>query len=355
MPSQCLCLAFIYKGLAMRDLFQQPSLSPQILKSFQWAACTAAFALVACGGGGGGDGTPPAPPTAPPSALNAQEELAYQSWALRQVTLRYVEEKDETTIGGALSAGGRLQFVGKYPASGNNGTGQVNNLPTYAASATGVCKDGGSQKQVDSLINNNTTYEAGESTTLTYTGCTDGDLVLSGTDKLNFTGSQVFYPAPNNKAIKSVQLDETTDYTYSTPSLGYSTTLKGVLGIDITDLRRVYTLKNVAYTFNQGSVVANMAITINRSNDFGNNQPFTVQSMAGSATVDGKAYTVTSSNGIPMRSVVAYLPRSGSITATASNGDKIITEFTATGAQCSLVPAGTTTASVTVAQCSQLL
>lgn len=346
----------------MQNLIHNPTPSPQILRNLKWAACTAAFALVACGGGGGSDGSAPAPPAgtppappAPPAVLNAQEELAYQSWALRQVTLRYVEERDEIALSGPLSAGGRLNFVGKYPANGCTGTGQINNLPVLAASATGVCKDGGTNKQVDSLINNNTTYEAGESTIVTYTGCTDASLILSGTDKLSFTGSQLFYPAPNNKAIKSVQLDETTDYTYTTPSLGYSTTLKGTLGIDITDPRRVYALKDVAYTFNQGSIVANMTIIINRATSFGNDQPFTVQSMAGSTTIDGKSYTVTSTNGIPMRSVVAYLPRSGSITATASNGDKIITDFTPTGAQCSLVPYGTTTASVTVAQCSQML
>ncbi len=322
-------------------------------------AVVVALALSGCGGGGGGDGiapapTPPAPPAAPPAVLNAQEELAYQSWALRQVTLLYVEERDEIIRSGPLSDGGRLKFVGRYPANGS-GAGQANNLPNLALNTSGVCKDGGSKKQVDSLINNNTTYEAGESTILTYTGCTDANLVLTGTDKLAYTGSQIFYPAPNNKAIKSVQLDETVDYTYSAPSLGYSTTLKGILGIDITDPRRIYTLKNVAFTFNQGSVVANITIVINRATSFGNDQPFTVQSISGSVVIDGKAYTVTSTTAIPWRSVLAYFPRSGSITATASNGDKIITEFTANGAQCSLVPAGTATASVTVAQCSQLL
>lgn len=329
-----------------------------ILSNWRLSALAATFALAACGGGGGDGGGGSggiAPPPAPPAVLNAQEELAYQSWALRQVTVRYVQEQDEVAISGALSAGGRLAFVGKYPATGSTGPGQVNNLPTLTLSTVGLCKDGGSKKQVDTLINNNNTFEAGESTVITYSNCTDSGLVLSGTDQYNYKTDQILYPAPNNNAIKSVQFEEISDYSYSTSALGYSSTLKGTLGVDITDPRRVYTLKNIAYTFNQGSVVANTTIIINRSTSFGNNQPFTVQSMAGIATIDGKAYTVISSAAIPWRSVAAYLPRSGSITATATNGDKIITEFTAAGAQCSLVPAGTTTASVTVAQCSQLL
>jgi hypothetical protein len=330
-----------------------------------WAFGVAALALAACGGGGGGGGStsdspaptpaPPAPPPAPAVVLNAQEELAYQAWALREVTERYVTDTDDTFSGGNLSVGGRLRFAGKYPPGTGAGTGAGNNLPSLVGNPSGLCKSGGSKNQVDTLINNNSTFDAGESYVVTYTDCKEVDFVLNGTQKISYRSTNAYYPPPDNKAIKSAQFDELDNYAYSVPSLGYSGSLKGTLSVDIADtpLRRTYTLKDVAYTFDQGSVVGNLSIAINRAEFFGVDQPFSVQSISSSATVDGKLFTI-SSTVIPWRSVYGYIPRSGSMTAVAASGEKIVIEYTANGAKCSLVPLGTTTASVTVEQCSRI-
>jgi hypothetical protein len=326
------------------------------LSQLKWAFSATALTLAACGGGGGDNPVPasPAPTPIPPVVLNAQEELAYQSWALRQVSVEYVTDDDESSFSALFSYGGRIIFAGRYPAGAGNGTGS--NLPPPAGASGGLCKDGGTQNKTDTLINNNNTYDAGESFVTTYLDCKDPNTLLNGTRKFSYKATSAYYSAPNDKAIKSALLDITWDTTYLT-SAGYTTSKKGVLGIDISDqpLRRLYTLKELVYAFDQGSVVANtLLIGINRSDEFGADKPFTVAGFAGSVTIDGKPYTVSSTANIPWLKTVGYFPKSGSITATSANGDKVITEFTATGAKCRLVPSGTTTASVTVEQCSKI-
>jgi hypothetical protein len=310
------------------------------------------FALAACGGGGGGGDNPAAAPSpATLVVLNAQEELAYQSWALRLVTIDFVTDDDALIAVTPFRSYGRLDFAGKYPVGGATGTDS--NFPTVNGNSIS-CKDGGSAKQTDTLKNNNNTFDAGESSLLTYENCKDGIFVLAGTSLYNHLAPLTFYRAPNDKAIESTLLDLVTDLNNSNTTANIISLVKGIQKVDINQDRRIYTLINMAYPYAQGSVVGNTLIGINRSDDFGPDKPFTVAGFAGSATIDGKPYTVSSSKDIPWIKRAGYFPKSGSITATAANGDKIITEFTATGARCSLVPAGATAASVAVEQCSKI-
>jgi hypothetical protein len=325
----------------------------------KWAFAVAAITLAACGGGGGDSpaAPPPVPPPAPPAVLNALEELAYQSWAVRRVTVDYVTDDDNRVTDGSTTYGGRLNFAGKYPAGTGTGGGTGSNLPPIASGVSGLCKDGGTKKQTDTLINNNNIYDVGESILETWSDCKDLVSVLNGTRKYSFKAPLVFYAAPNDKAYKSTQQDVEFDWAFTKPSaVGYINTYseKGLLGVDINDQRRIYSLKDLTQNFTQGSAVGNTLIGINRSNEFGPDQPFSVAGFAGNVTIDGKSYTISSSKDIPWLKTYGYFPKSGSITATAANGDRVFTEFTATGAKCSLVPSGTTTASLTVEQCSKL-
>jgi hypothetical protein len=291
------------------------------LNHLRWAFSVAALALAGCGGGGGDSPSPapPAPPPAPPAVLNALEELAYQSWAVRRVTVDYVTDDDEKDSDGTTTYGGRLNFAGKYPLGTGTGGGTGSNLPPGSSGASGLCKDGGTNKRTETVVNNNTTFDAGESILETWSDCKDLTVVLNGTRKTNFKDTSVFYAAPNDKAYQSTQRDIEVDWTFARPSTNYINTYseKGLLGVDINDQRRIYSLKNLTQSFTQGSVVGNTLIGINRSNEFGPDQPFSVAGFAGSVNIDGKPYTLSSSKDIPWFKTKNYFPRSGSITAIA--------------------------------------
>jgi hypothetical protein len=131
--------------------------------------------IAACGGGGGGDapGLAPSPPgsPAPPAlpgsgALNAQEQLAYQSWAIRTLTSKWVTDDDNLiTAGAAIPVITKLQFAGLYPTASTPGTTSTANLPNDIDGLF-QCKEGGTSTKSEILINNNGTFDAGESPVL---------------------------------------------------------------------------------------------------------------------------------------------------------------------------------------------
>ena len=165
------------------------------------------------------------------------------------------------------------------------------------------------------------------------------------------------YPSPNDKSVRSASFVLSLDLAYKKllEQTTYSGSVRGALDTNITELRRIYKLVNMAYTYDLGSMVGNTTVTINRSDNFGFDQPFSVLSITGSVQIDGVPFTITST-AIPWRTSsangVPYFPLSGLVTATGPNGEKIVTQFGATGASCSITPAGATAPSVRVDNCS---
>jgi hypothetical protein len=333
----------------------------------------AALALVttliaACGGGGGGDapGLAPSPPgsPAPPAlpgsgALNAQEQLAYQSWAIRTLTSKWVTDDDNLiTAGAAIPVITKLQFAGLYPTASTPGTTSTANLPNDIDGLF-QCKEGGTSTKSEILINNNGTFDAGESLITSFVGCKDGAFTGNGTSQVDFRATDTVYPSPNDNAVKSSSFVKVYDRTYTATLLQgtFAGSQKGALDANITELTRTYKLVNLAYTYEQGTMVGNTTINISRTDNFGFDQPFTVNSISGTVQVDGRQFTITST-AIPWRTTsstgVNYFPKSGSITATGPNGEKIFTQFGTDGARCTLTPQGAAVPSVTVEKCSRI-
>jgi hypothetical protein len=318
--------------------------------------------MEACGGGGGGGAPgPAAAPSAQPSstALNAQERLAYQSWAIRTLTTKWVTDDDTVGVAGTpLPVIKRLQFVGLYPTGSSTANPSTTNFPADLANLF-QCKDAGTDTRSQILINDNATFDAGESLINTYLDCKDGAFIGNGTKRTDYNANVVNYPSPNSDAVKSASFLLTYDryYKATLPQGVFAGTQKGALDANITDFTRVYKLINMAYTYEQGSMLGNTTITISRSDNFGFDQPFNVLSITGTVQIDGTQFTVTSTP-IPWRTSsstgVAFFPQSGSLTAVGPDGEKIVTQFSLAGASCSLTPPGAAAPSVTVEKCSQI-
>jgi hypothetical protein len=330
------------------------------MKQSRVAALALVTTLIAACGGGGGDAPSPAPPAPPSSgALNAQEQLAYQSWAIRVLTTEWVIDDDNAFRAGInFPASQRLRFSGLYPVAPGSGSQNINNFP-IAGGIVFSCKDGGTKTKSEILLNNDANYGAGESFTNTFVACKDGAFTGDGTQRQDFRATDVFYPSPNSNAIKSSSYILSVNQTYNLlfQQAVRPGSVKGALDVNITELNRVYKLINCAYTYELGNMVGNTTINIKRTDNFGFDQPFEVLSITGTVQIDGVPFTLTSTP-IPWRNAsstgVDYFPKLGSITATGPNGEKIFTQFGTNGASCTLTPQGAAVPSVTVEKCSRI-
>jgi hypothetical protein len=326
-----------------------------------WAAVAVSGLLSACGGGGGGDAGPGAPapapvlpPARPPATLTAEEDLAWKSYVLRTVGVRAVIDSDEFTRNVPYFSSGRFDFAGLYPAGTGAGTAGQSNMPG-AQTTVGLCKDGGSISSAYDDKNKNGIFDLGEIFTTTETDCKDGSTTLNGIIRSEYQALTTFYATPNDKVINTTKVTFTDDelYTYVRTNFTFGQSLKGQVDVDITDPARVYRYKDYTYAVDGVTVISNLVLTIGRSTDVGAGTPFSLRSMAGSLSVDGITYQVSSSPDIPWKKTVGYLPTAGFITMTAANGDRLITEFTPNGAGCGIILATTTTPSLVVKNCSR--
>ncbi len=303
-----------------------------------WGSMTLGLVLAACGGGGGdGDGGQP-PPAG--NTLNAQEDLAYRSFAVRSMIVPYVIDDDTAEAFIFYPLTGKRDFVGLYP-DGVTAPGNVPSRPTLDVSS---CKDGGSLSSNNQLPSN----------IITYSNCVNGSSRVNGTLRRDYVGTTTFYPPPNANALVRSQLSviPTLDYSFSPNIAG---TIRGVQDANITEPQRVYAFRNYTLAVRESSWVSNLVLTSNRSTRFGYNTPFTLVSATGSISIDGTVYVVSSSGNIPwIKLPTTYVPTSGSFTATGPGGERIVTEFNSTGASCKLFPAGASVASITLANCSRL-
>ena len=315
-----------------------------------WAALS--LLVTACGGGGGGDAGTTAPPSAPAptptptpatGTLNAQEQLAYASWMFRKFTTDWVEDRDEALFfNPSVRTEGKAFFAGLYPQGTGTGAGSTGNTPQINTSAMAFqCANGGTKSETGTLAG------PGSVLTVVYQACKDSTLVVDGSRSISKLATALYYTGANSNAIKSDKLNVAQDYSFKeTQAAGtYTATRKGVLEVDITETQRVYKLTNMVMNYGQSNNVGNTTITLQRTLNFGTDQPFTVTSLTGTVSVEGTVYTLSSSN-IPWRTVVNYFPQSGSLTATGPAGEKIVTTFGPTGASCSLTLAGAVAPSV---------
>jgi hypothetical protein len=329
-----------------------------------WAAVAFSGLLGACGGGGGGDaggGTagPAAPPQLPPArpaaTLTAEEDLAWKSFVLRTVGVRAVTDNDESIFSTPYFGAGRFDFAGLYPTGTGTGTAGQSNIPG-ASTAVGLCKDGGNSSGVVDDKNQNGIYDLGDSFTRTQTDCKDGNTTSNRTFRFDYQDTETLYAKPNDKVIKTHKGTATDDILVTTASTNFilGQSVKGQIDVNITDLARVYRYKDYTYVVDGVTVVSNLVLTIDRSTSFGPGTAFSLTSMTGKLKIDGTTYDVTSSAAVPWKKTSGYLPTAGVFVMKAPNGELTVTSFTPEGAICGTFPAGTTTPSLTVKNCSRL-
>jgi hypothetical protein len=327
-----------------------------------WAVVAIGSLVSACGGGGGDAPTPPAPPVAtplparPPVVLSAEEDVAWKSYVLRAVGVRAVTDEDDAIIPGTpfLSVG-RFDFAGLYPAGTGAGTTGQSNVPPIDA-IVGFCKDGGNSSVAFDDKNKNGISEAGDSVTRTDTDCKDKNATLNGTTRFDNQATPTFYAKPHENAIITTKGLAAENLLFAKAETNFTLTqsIKGQIDVDVSEFTRVYRYKNYTYVIDGVTIINNLVLTINRSVEFGPNKPFSLTSMTGSLTIDGVNYQVSSSPNIPWKKTPGYLPIAVGIAMTGPGGEQIITEFTATGAGCRLIPLGTTTPSIVVRNCSRI-
>jgi hypothetical protein len=330
-----------------------------------WAAVAVSGLLSACGGGGGGDDAgggagpaapPPLPPARPAATLTAEEDLAWKSFVLRVVGVYAVTDTDDFILNTTYFNGGRFDFAGLYPAGTGTGPGTSgqSNTPS-AATPAGLCKDGGSSSVVRDDKNQNGIYEAGESFLRTAADCKDGNANLNSTLRFDYQATPKFYAKPNDKAIETHKGIATEDrlLTYARTNFILGQSVKGQVDVDISDSARVYRYKNQTRVVDGVTVINNLVLTIARSTQLGPDTDFSLTSMTGSLNIDGITYQVTSSPAIPWKKTSAYLPTAGVFVMTAPNGEQIATSLTPEGAICGTFPAGSTTPTLVVKNCSR--
>jgi hypothetical protein len=319
-----------------------------------WAALAASALLNACGGGGDAGSPAPAPPAS--VVLNAYEEVAWKSYVLRTVGTPNVTDLDENLSNQRFFDVSRRNFAGMYPAdTAATAVPGQSNIPKTSP-VLGSCKDGGSFTQSINDINKNGIAEAGDSFTNTALNCKDASYSLSQTLRFDHQATTLFYPKPNDNALRSIKGLTSVEgtFTQAAPNYTLRSSFKGQTDIDINETSRVYRDKNNTSVIEGFTIVSNLIITVNRSTSLGSDKPFSLASMTGSLSIDGVTYQVSSTPNIEWKKDADYLPTLGVITMTGPDGERLITQFTPNGVACGIIPANATTPSIVVRNCSRI-